>query len=183
MKRLTFAALTVLLITACSPDDVNPGPTTQGHYNIYVNGDRTGSYESGEVTIWNPGQIGDIIVLGMEKVGESIGENDPLAQLTIQFLNDGSNGYQEDIQTISLSTKEKTTGTDEELDQRLFEYDWISDVPGCASFGAAGVKIVDSGGDFIKGTFCFQMERRTLASGDQPETVTVHGDFTAVKLR
>jgi len=182
MKRLTFAALTVLLISACSTDEVNPGPATQGHYNIYVNGDRTGSYENGEVTLWNPGQIGDIIVLGQENVGQGIDEEDPIVMLTIQFLSNGSNGNQEDIQKISLSTKEMTTGTAEELDQRLFEYDWVSEVPECASFGVAGVKIVDSGRDFIKGTFCFQMERRTLASGDQPETITVNGDFTAVKL-
>ena len=183
MKRLTFGTLIFLLFTACSSDDAIPGPATTGQYNIYVSGDRTGTYELGEYTIWNPGSHGDIIVLGYEKVGQGVDDNDPIAELTIQFTKDGSNGNQQDIQKISLATKEVSMGTAEEEDRRLFEHDGVSVAQQCGSAGVAGLVILESGADFVKGTFCYQLERRTLAPGDLPETVTVHGDFTATKLQ
>ncbi len=86
MKLLTIALLTALLFTACSEDNEDPGPAAKGHYNIYMTGDRAGSYENGEVTLWNPGSIGDIIVLGSEKVGEGIDASQPDANTILEQL-------------------------------------------------------------------------------------------------
>lgn len=180
MKRLAFASLIALLFTACESDDVDPnlGPATNGHYNLYVSGDRTGTYENGEITFWNPGSNGDIIVLGPEKVGEGVDENDPVAMLTLGFYNNGSNGNQQDIFKISLLTKEMSMGTPEEVDQRLFEFDGVLDAQQCVSIGVSGIEILETGENYIKGAFCFRLKQ----FGER-DTVRVHGDFTAVKFQ
>ncbi|MDX1479365.1 MAG: membrane lipoprotein lipid attachment site-containing protein [Saprospiraceae bacterium] len=172
MKRLTFPILAILVLAGCSKEDVaGPDPNIQGQYNIYLSGDRNETYENGKVTLWNPGPNGDIITLGPEEAGQGIDPDDPTAQLTIIFLNDGQNGDQQDIVQVTLRTKEMAQGSY----THQFEYEGQTSPANCPV--QSGLLIQESGDNFIRGAYCFELE---LFAGGADETITVQGNFIAI---